>query len=149
MAARPRGGEWVADEMESWHEEGADTVVSLLEVAEEQELNLGTERTEAQAHGMKFQSFPIPDRDVPSSPRELAAALEQIYHELLAGRNVVLHCRQGIGRTGLVAACLLLEAGYKPASAVALLSEARGVAVPETQEQRRWLDTYAERITAA
>jgi len=149
MAARPRGGEWVAGEMEAWHAEGVDTVVSLLEVGEEQELNLREERTEAEAHGMNFQSYPIPDRQVPSSPREFAATLQPIQQDLAAGKNVVLHCRQGVGRTGLVAACLLLSAGYKPAPAVALLSEARGVPVPETPDQRRWLDSYAERITAA
>jgi protein-tyrosine phosphatase len=149
MAARPRGGEWVADEMEAWHAEGVDTVVSLLEAGEEQELNLKEERIEAEAHGMNFQSFPIPDRQVPSSPREFAATLQQIQRDLVTGKNVVLHCRQGVGRTGLVAACLLLLAGYKPVPAVALLSEARGVPVPETQDQRLWLDSYAERIAAA
>ncbi len=149
MAARPRGGEWVADEMEAWHSEGVDTIVSLLEDGEEQELSLKAEGTEAEAHGMSFRSFPIPDREVPSSSREFAETLKQIQRDLLEGRNVVLHCRQGVGRTGMVAAGLLLLAGYQPASAIALLSEARGVAVPETPDQRRWLDRYAESIAAA
>lgn len=149
MAARPRGGEWVADEMEAWHADGVQTIVSLLEAGEEQELNLRAERTEAQSHGMGFRSFPIPDRQVPSSLREFTATLECIQQDLVAGRNVALHCRQGVGRTGLVAACLLLMAGYQPGPAVALLSDARGIPVPETQDQRRWLDSYAERLAAA
>jgi protein-tyrosine phosphatase len=149
MAARPRGGDWITVEMETWHNQGVDTVVSLLEAGEEQELNLKAERAEAQAHGMDFRSLPIEDRQVPSSPGEFAVALEQIQRDLLAGKKVVLHCRQGIGRTGLVAACLLLLAGYEPTPAVALLSEARGIPVPETQDQRRWLDGYARLIRAA
>ncbi len=149
MAARPRGGEWVSDEMACWREEGVNTVVSLLEAGEERELGLELERTEVQAQGMNFQSFPIPDREAPTSSRDFVQTLQQIERDLLAGTNVVLHCRQGIGRTGLFAASLLLHAGYKPAVAVALLSETRGVTVPETEEQRRWLDGYAERIAAA
>ncbi len=149
MAARPRGGDWIAVEMEAWHNQGVDGVVSLLEADEERELNLSAERTEAQAHGMNFRSLPIPDRQVPSSSVEFEVVLEQIQRDLLAGKKVVLHCRQGIGRTGLVAACLLLLAGYEPTPAVALLSEARGIPVPETQDQRRWLDSYAKLIRAA
>ncbi len=149
MAARPRGGEWVADEMEAWRTEGVDTVLSLLEADEEQELFLNAEADEARAHGMTFRSFPIPDREVPSSSRELSSTLNSIQNDLATGRNVVVHCRQGVGRTGLVAACLLIQSGYEPDAAVALLSQARGLPVPETQEQRRWLDGYARHTSAA
>jgi protein-tyrosine phosphatase len=135
--------------MEAWHSEGVDTVVSLLEAGEEQELSLRAEATEAEAHGMIFRSFPIPDRQVPSSQSKFTKTLEQIQQDLLEGMNVVLHCRQGIGRTGLMAAGLFLLAGYQPAPAIALLSEARGVPVPETQDQRRWLESYAESIAVA
>jgi protein-tyrosine phosphatase len=62
---------------------------------------------------------------------------------LASGRNVVVHCRQGIGRTGLVAACLLVSKGESPETAVEKLSAARGVPIPETAEQRRWIDHYA------
>jgi protein-tyrosine phosphatase len=62
---------------------------------------------------------------------------------LASGRNVVIHCRQGVGRTGLVAACLLVARGESPETAVEKLSAARGVSTPETAEQRRWIDHYA------
>jgi len=149
MAARPRGGEWVADEMEAWRAGGVDTVVSLLEADEERELVLNAEADEARARGMTFRSFPIPDRQVPSSSRELSSTLNSIRNDLAMGKNVLVHCRQGIGRTGLVAACLLIQSGYESDAAVALLSEARGLPVPETLEQRRWLDGYARHISAA
>ena len=70
----------------------------------------------------------------------LAATLDA---ELSAGKNVVVHCRQGIGRTGLIAACLLVSRGVSPGSAVDALSAARGIQVPETAEQRQWIDHYA------
>jgi protein-tyrosine phosphatase len=89
-------------------------------------------------------SFPFPDREVPVSESSLSDALAQLDRELAAGRNVVLHCRQGIGRTRLVAACPLITKGLDPETAVRRLSAARGAAVLETSEQRRWIDRYAE-----
>jgi protein-tyrosine phosphatase len=148
LAARPRGGEWLEDEITSWRRSGVDTVFSLLTEEEEHELDIMGERAEAQAHGMKFLSFPIQDRQVPASESRFAHALEQLDRELATGKNVVLHCRQGIGRTGLVAACLLLTKGVAPKTAVKRLSAARGTSVPETPEQRSWIDHYAESLAA-
>jgi protein-tyrosine phosphatase len=61
----------------------------------------------------------------------------------------VVHCRQGIGRTGLIAACLLVAQGAAPDAAVHNLSAARGLPVPETAEQRRWIDHYAATLAEA
>ncbi len=134
--------------MAAWRGAGIDAVVSLLTPEEEQDLDLGREAREAKARGMKFVSFPIPDRQVPNSETEMAAALEKIDAELSAGRKVVVHCRQGIGRTGLVGACLLITKGLNPERAVKCLSAARGIPVPETEEQRHWIDHYAAILAA-
>ncbi|MBZ5728305.1 MAG: dual specificity protein phosphatase family protein [Acidobacteriia bacterium] len=143
LAARPRGGDWLEDEIVSWRRAGIDAVLSLLTPEEERDLDLKAERQHANAQGMEFFSFPIPDREVPNSEAEMVSALEQLDRVLSSGQDVVVHCRQGVGRTGLVAACLLVSKGFTPESAVGKLSTARGVAVPETLEQRRWIDRYA------
>jgi protein-tyrosine phosphatase len=129
--------------MAAWHRAGIDTVISLLTPEEEQDLDLKREAREAKARGMKFVSLPIPDRQVPNSESEVSATLDRLDADLAAGKNIVVHCRQGVGRTGLVAACLLVTKGITPASAVKMLSAARGTPVPETAEQRRWIDHYA------
>lgn len=148
MAARPRGGEWLADEIAHWRSGGADVVLSLLEKDEERELGLMSEGDEVRAKGMMFRSFPIADRDVPTSEGALVKTLDALDSELMAGKNIVLHCRQGVGRTGLVAACLFLAKGLDSAKAIERLSAARGIAVPETVEQRRWIEHYAESLAA-
>jgi protein-tyrosine phosphatase len=149
LASRPRGGDWLEEEMAAWRGADIDTVLSLLTPAEEQELDLQREAHDVKARGMKFVSLPIPDREVPNSESELSAALDRLDADLSAGKNVVIHCRQGVGRTGLVAACLLVAKGLTPDKAVKTLSVARGIAVPETVEQRRWIDHYAAVLASA
>jgi protein-tyrosine phosphatase len=149
LASRPRGGDWLEDEMADWRRAGVDTVLSLLTQEEEQDLELKEEARAAKARGMKFLALPIPDRQVPPSESEVSATLDRIDAELSAGKNVVVHCRQGVGRTGLIAACLLIAKGQTPTSAVDTLSAARGNPVPETDEQRRWIDHYAAVLAGA
>jgi len=143
LAARPRGGDWLADEIADWRRAGIDTVLSLLTPDEEGDLDLQNEGTEVRTQGLEFVSLPIPDRQVPASEASITSALERLDTTLRSGKNAVIHCRQGVGRTGLVAACLLVTKGLNPETAVRNLSAARGVAIPETPEQRRWIDHYA------
>jgi protein-tyrosine phosphatase len=148
LAARPRGGDWLDDELASWRRSGVDVVLSLLTPEEESDLGLEMEGRESKALGMEFMSFAIPDREVPSSEADLTLALEHLDRALSSGRNVVIHCRQGIGRSGLVAACLLVFKGSTPDSAIRKLSTVRGVPIPETLDQRRWIDHYTGSTTA-
>ena len=53
--------------------------------------------------------FPIPDYGVPSKT-ELEQMLTRTLHLARAGYNIAIHCYAGIGRTGLVAACLAKDA---------------------------------------
>lgn len=149
MAARPRGGDWLKDEISTWRNAGVDKIVSLLTPGEETDLELRDEAKEAKEAGVKFTSFPIVDRQVPGSETKLAATLEQLDADLSAGKNVVIHCRQGVGRSGLVAACLLIMKGVRPERATELVSAARGASVPETTEQRNWIDHFAEVLASA
>jgi protein-tyrosine phosphatase len=143
VGPRPRGGEWLKDDVSSWKRAHIDGVLSLLTPDEEQDLDLRNEAGEVRAQGMNFTSFPIPDRQTPKSESKLAEILEIVTRDLSAGRNVLVHCRQGIGRSGLVAACLLVKKGMSPGAAVDSVSAARGVSVPETAEQRDWIDHHA------
>jgi protein-tyrosine phosphatase len=143
VAPRPRGGDWLDDELRGWHEAGIDLVVSMLTADEAAEFDLGGEEAASAAHGIRYLSFPIPDRDVPASAaalRELVAAITQ---ELAAGHGVAVHCRQGIGRAGLVAVAVLITTGIDTESAIARVSAARGRPVPETPAQKRWLNEFA------
>src|SRR5437867_13369463 len=103
VASRPRGGDWLEDEIASWRRAGIDTVFSLLTPEEERDLDLADEGHQVRAHGMKFVSRPIPDRQVPSSETELSAGVETVGAGLSSGKNVGGNGRQGLGPSGLSA----------------------------------------------
>ena len=143
LSARPRGGDWLHDEIADWKRSGIDVVLSLLEKTEEKEMDLEKEAEAARAQGLEFSPLPIPDRQAPKSEAQLTASLDQITKTLKNGKNVLVHCRQGVGRTGLIATCLLIRKGMSPGAALEKVTAARGVEVPETKEQRDWIDHYA------
>src|SRR2546426_10966958 len=107
VASRPRGGDWLEDEIASWRRAGIDTVFSLLTPEEERDLDLADEGHQVRAHGMKFVSFPIPDRQVPSSETELSAGLGKAGAEFPSGKNVAVKCRQGLRPSGSTTAAFL------------------------------------------
>lgn len=149
VSARPRGGDWLDDEMRGWRDEGINTVLSLLTKQEATELTLDQESERARDTGLRFLSFPIPDRQIPGSPSQVTLLLEDLNRELAQGRNVLVHCRHGIGRSGLIAACLLVVGGQDPKMAVATVTHDRGITVPETPEQRHWIDLFAANLAGA
>jgi len=148
VSARPRGGDWLKDDVASWSRSHVNAVISLLTPDEEGDLALRDEAAEVRAHGMSFTSFPIPDRQIPTSEAKLSEVLEKAARDLSNGKNVLVHCRQGIGRSGLIAACLLVKKGMSPGAAIEVVSAARGVSIPETVEQRDWIEHYAAALTS-
>lgn len=140
IATRPRGGDWLDDEANAWRQADIDVIVSLLENEEADHLELLAERRVAEDHALRFISFPIPDRGVPASLQEAVSLIGGITGQLDAGKNVAVHCRQGIGRSGLIAAGVLIASGASPVEAMQIVSAARGIPVPETIEQRRWTE---------
>jgi protein-tyrosine phosphatase len=139
VASRPRGGDWLEDEIGSWRKSGLDIVVSLLEKDEAAQFELVHEGDIAESKGVRFVSFPIPDRGVPASTREALSLFSAIAAALEEGKNVAVHCRQGIGRSGLIAAGVLLTTGMGADKALEVVSTARGEAIPETPAQLQWI----------
>jgi protein-tyrosine phosphatase len=134
----------LADDTAAWRDAGVDLVVSLLEPEEAAQLVLEGEAAAAASSGIVFRAFPIPDRGVPTSKEAVADLAGEIVEALDGGRNVAVHCRQGIGRSGLIVGGVLVAVGKEPVTALKTVAEARGLEVPETTEQRQWLEDFAE-----
>src|SRR4051794_39021323 len=103
---RPRGGDWLENEIQAWRQSGVNLVVSLLTREEQTELNLADEESLCRANGMEFVSIPIVDRSVPSSAEAFSEQMIKLAEKLANGKNIAVHCRQGIGRAALAAICL-------------------------------------------
>ena len=144
ISARPRGGDWLEDEVRGWRNQDVDVVVSLLTEQENEELDLKRESSVAEINGIRFYSFPIEDRGVPARPSELEHLAMQLVSEIGQGKNVAVHCRQGVGRSSLVSAAVLISKGEDVDEALKSISRARGLEVPETIEQRKWLERFAK-----
>jgi protein-tyrosine phosphatase len=144
----PRGGEWLAEEVAAWHTAGVSTVVSLLEPFEVRELELKLESSLCEALGLQFLSLPIPDHSIPASAPAVSALVARLISQLRGGAVVAIHCRAGIGRTGLVAGCVLHQLGLPFESIFPALERARGVRVPDTPEQVEWVRRFARESSA-
>ena len=148
ISPRPRGGEWLNDEIDGWSQSGIDVVVSLLTCDEMRDLDLNEEAELCRAHGISFISFPIDDLSVPGSRSAVLNLVSEIERLLVEGHRIVIHCRGGIGRSGLLAASLLVSSGIEPEAALRTVSDARGFSVPETTQQKQWVRDFADTTAA-
>src|ERR1700754_525144 len=60
----------------------------------------------------------IKDHGTPGARSQMVEILEHIANSMRAGRPVYVHCRAGIGRTGTVVGCLLVERGLQGNAAI-------------------------------
>ena len=141
---RPRGGDWLEEEVRGWQAAGVDVIVSLLTSDEIADLDLAQEGGLCEAHGIDFWQFPIIDRSVPASRKATLEFVKELARLLVQGKSIAIHCRQGIGRSALMAACLLVLSGIVPEAAFQRVSEGRGCSVPETLEQRQWVMEFSQ-----
>ena len=142
---RPRGGDWLEEDIRLLKAEGVGVIVSALEPDESAELELSQEADACRRGGIDFISFPIADRSVPDSVEDFRGFLKAVEKHLQGHKAVVVHCRAGIGRSSIIAASLLLGYGLSVADAFELLRQARGFPVPDTPEQREWVERLAVR----
>ncbi|HEX4738765.1 MAG TPA: hypothetical protein VH331_14500 [Allosphingosinicella sp.] len=143
IMARPRSGDWLEDEIAAWRADGVDHVFSLLVREEIADLGLEAEEILCAAQAINFHAYPIPDRGIPSDTEEAREVAEFIFALGEAGKSVAIHCRAAIGRSALIAGAALVRGGLAADEAFATIAEARNVEVPDTDEQRRWLDLFA------
>ena len=115
----------------------------ILTLIEDHEFRLlGVEELEQRtlAAGMAWQHLPITDVHVPDSRFEDAwIATGPMVHQLLDdGQRVLVHCRGGLGRAGMVAARVLIEQGVSPDEASIKVRSVRPGAI-ETRAQESYV----------
>ena len=77
---------------------------------------------EASARGVTIQHIRRPIRDMGvCGSAEMSATIETIHAAVTSGQKVYVHCWGGVGRTGTVVGCWLVEQGMQPADALAMV----------------------------
>lgn len=121
------------DDIKAW---GATTVLTLIEEHEFRLLQVEDMESQVHDNGMKWFHLPIKDFSVPD--RRFVDAWKttgaEIHRRLDAGERILIHCRGGLGRTGLVAGVILVERGILPKEAIRQIRAVRPNAI-ETSEQ--------------
>ena len=146
ITPRPRGYDWLVDDIRLLKRAGVDVLVSALTPYETEDMGLLEESRCCQNYGLEFLSFPIEDRSVPASFSEFDGLLNSLTDRLRKGKAVGVHCRAGIGRSSMIVASALIRDGLSVDSAFRAIQDARGCSVPDTAEQRQWVERYSSRF---
>lgn len=141
------GGNWDRDldkDLEAIRDWGASAVLTLLEDHEFALLGAPDFPAAMKAQPFQWHYLNIRDSDVPDDRFESAwpAVREKLAAVLKSGGSVVVHCRGGLGRTGLVVARFLVEDGMEAEAAIALVRSVRPGAL-ETWEQENHVRSVA------
>ncbi len=125
------------DRIAGWN---AAMVVTLVEAHELNALGIAAIGLEVGRRHMAWRHWPIADYQVPDAAFEAAWPVRsaQLRSLLACGGRVVIHCKGGLGRAGMIAARLLVENGTAPVEAVAAVRAVRPHAI-ETSAQERWV----------
>jgi protein-tyrosine phosphatase len=137
-------GAWDRDlaiDLDAIRDWGAAAVVTLIEPKEMTFLRVERLGEEVLRRNMQWFHLPIVDVSVPSEEfeQEWILAGEQLRSLLRNGRDVLVHCRGGLGRAGMIAARLLVELGKDPKQAIASVRAARGPGAIETRAQEKFI----------
>jgi hypothetical protein len=121
------------DVIASW---GARLVLTLVEPAELEELQVPDLGHEVRRRGMDWRHLPVPDYSVPTPTfeKQWETHGEEIRALLRSRGDILVHCKGGLGRAGMIAARLLVELGMPPEQAIREVRRARKDAI-ETRDQ--------------
>jgi len=139
-------GDWNRDlsaDLESIKSSGAKALVTLMETEELNAVQVPLSELAAKTRGvgLEWHHLPIRDGDIPDKHFEDLWTYSgvRLRNLLVNGEKIVIHCLGGLGRTGTVAARLLVEFGATPANAIRAVRAARAGTI-ETRRQEEYVN---------
>lgn len=131
------------DDLRAIRDWGAEGLVTLLQAEEMRMLELGNLDQLARGAGLWWRHLPIMDMCAPDEVFDTAWVEEgrRLRQVLSNGGRFVVHCWAGLGRTGTVAARLLVEFGLTPDAAISEVRDARPGAIQSLAQE-----TYVQRV---
>ena len=132
----------LADDLETLKASGVRRLLLLVEDHELARWGDPAIVERAAAAGLTVERRAIPDGHAPATQREMDAMLAWIAEGREAG-DVAVACMGGVGRTGTVAACALVAAGWAADAAIGEIRRVRHPAAVETGAQVQFVAEYA------
>ncbi len=152
MKTPGRHGRWDRDleaDLRALREEfGADVLVSVMEEHEYGGYGIPELFERDVVEGIEVLRFAIEDMNVPreAEAEEYEGLIRNVVDRLRDGKNVIIHCRGGLGRTGTVAACVLVALGNHSADeAIEAVRAARRGTV-QTRDQEDFVRRFEETL---
>lgn len=134
----------VAD-LEGLRDAGVALLVLLVDDAELVRWGDAEIIARAAAIGLRVDRQPLRDGAAPRSPEAMDAILASVGEGRATG-DVAVACMGGVGRTGTVAACALVAAGWAADAAIVRVRELRHPTAVETDEQVRFVRAYERHV---
>lgn len=125
----------LAEDLSRLAKMGANGLLSLVEAKELPDGFAAATRTA----GLEWIHLPIPDYGVPDAGFMADWRRLDLARRLREGQSWAIHCRAGLGRTGTIAALLLVENGASAADAIASIRREHDAAAVETEGQADFL----------
>jgi hypothetical protein len=113
----------------------ARVLVSLLAPYEYEAYGILDLPSATDKHQLELLRFPIPDGGIPPSIERVGDLVPEILAHLRSGATVVVHCRGGLGRTGLIAACCLTAVGFDAEQAIVMVRAARPGTIENSRQE--------------
>jgi protein-tyrosine phosphatase/nicotinamidase-related amidase len=99
-------------------------------------------RPRAQGAGIEYRQLAVPDQGTPGL-HDAREAVSWCRVGVAAGGRVVITCMGGLGRSGTIAACYLVELGWSAPEAISAVRHSRGPRAVETRSQEAFVAAYA------
>jgi|TARA_B100001939_G_scaffold16341_1_gene13710 protein-tyrosine phosphatase len=117
-----------------------DIIVSLLEISELKSLGCDNLIKEIKLNNFVWFHFPIIDFNIPTknSLLKLNLLLSDLERFLKEEKNIIIHCKAGLGRTGTIASLLLAKLGISTKDAVQYIRKYRPGSI-DTDEQKNFV----------
>ena len=118
---------------------GMQHLLSTVEPHEVSALGLEDLPAACLASEITLHKMPMADRQPPQLPETFSRVSSDLYRRLRKGESVGVHCKSGIGRSGMHVCALLGKLGFGLDEALTIIERERGLNAPNTPEQLDWL----------
>ena len=127
----------LAEDLDVIRDWGARAVVALVTRREMEDLKVPSLGDDVRSRGIEWLHLPILDGRVPDEHFEArwVEAGAAIRNHIRSGRDVLVHCKGGLGRAGTIAARLMVELGTPPEDAIRLVRESRCGAIENRAQE--------------